>query len=50
MIQFDDITTDVRKLLRDHNVEEAPVPAEEIAAALRRTCPGTARLMRNFRA
>ena len=34
MIQFDDITTNVRKLLRDQNVEEAPVPAEDIANAL----------------
>ena len=42
MIQFDDIATHVRNLLRDQNIEEAPVPVEEIGnalGALVRYCP-----------
>ena len=31
MIQFDDITTQVRNLLRNHNIEVAPVPVEQVA-------------------
>ena len=42
MIQFDDITRQVRNLLRDHNMETAPVSVEKIASnlgALVRYCP-----------
>ena len=42
MIQFDDITRQVRNLLRDHNMETAPVSVEQVASnlgALVRYCP-----------